>query len=63
MLHANFSRQQMPLIETAWSTLDAAHDLQDWRAVECCRRVIDASLRGSSPARSDLKTIAGFFHN
>lgn len=55
------SYRQTPLIETAWSTLDAAHDLRDWSAVECCRRVIDASLRGSSPSRTDLKTVVGFF--
>lgn len=61
MLYTDVACLQMPLIDIAWSTLDAAHDLQDWPAVACCRRVIDANLRGSAPARSDLKTVVGFF--
>jgi hypothetical protein len=61
MLDANISSAENPLIDTAWSTLDAATDVQDWLAVEACRRVIDASLCGKTPAESDLKTVFGFF--
>lgn len=61
MLNTIDIHPETPLIDTAWSTLDAANDLRDWSTVESCRRVIDASLRGGAPARSDLKTVFGFF--
>jgi hypothetical protein len=61
MLATNVSHIERPLIDTAWSTLDAANDLRDWPVVEACRRVIDASLCGKTPAEADLNTIFGFF--
>ena len=48
MLTADSACVQTPLIDTAWSILEAANDLRDWRAVEACRQVIDESLRGRS---------------
>ena len=63
MLNTNVSGMEKPLIDLAWSTLDAANDLRDWTAVEACRRVIDASLCGETPAETDLRTISGFFGN
>ena len=50
-----------PLIDTAWTILEAANELGDVSAVEACRRIIDATLRGGTPAPSDLSTISGFF--
>jgi hypothetical protein len=49
------------LLDTAWTILEAANDLGDATAVEACRRVIDAALRGGTPAQSDVNTIFGFF--
>ena len=50
-----------PLIDTAWSVLDAANDLRDIAAVEACRRVIDANLRGDASAQSDMNVVLEFF--
>jgi len=61
MLNLDVTCSEIPLIDTAWSTLDAANDLKDWQTVDSCRRVIDASLRGGAPARPDLKIVFGFF--
>jgi hypothetical protein len=52
---------EKPLMDTAWTILEAAIDLGDGAAVEACRRVIDATLRGGTPAQSDIKAISGFF--
>jgi hypothetical protein len=50
-----------PLVDTAWSVLDAANDLRDTITVEACRRVIDATLRGGAPAQSDMNFVFDFF--
>lgn len=50
-----------PLMDTAWTTLEAANDLGDGATIEVCRRVIDASLRGVAPASSDISIIFDFF--
>jgi hypothetical protein len=50
-----------PLMDTAWTILEAANDLGDRATVEVCRRIIDASLRGQPPAESDVNTILSFF--
>jgi hypothetical protein len=47
--------------ETAWTVLDAANDLGDSMTVDACRRVIDADLRGETPARSDVAVLNAFF--
>jgi len=47
--------------DPAWTVLDAANDLGDMATVNACRRVIDANLRGDTPATSDMAVIAGFF--
>jgi hypothetical protein len=47
--------------ETAWTVLDAANDLGDIITVDACRRVIDADLRGETPARSDIAVLSAFF--
>jgi hypothetical protein len=49
------------LTDTAWTILEAANDLGDRATVEVCRRVIDASLRGAAPAKSDIDVIFDFF--
>ena len=49
------------LIDTAWTILEAANDLGDRTTVEVCRRVIDASLRGAAPSKSDINIIFAFF--
>jgi len=47
--------------ETAWTVLDAANDLGDMLTVDACRRVIDADLRGDTPAISDMELVTAFF--
>jgi hypothetical protein len=49
------------LLDTAWTILEAANDLGDRETVEVCRRVIDASLHGVAPAKSDINVIFDFF--
>jgi hypothetical protein len=61
MLNTNVTTIEKPLIDTAWSTLEAANDFRDWDVVEACRRVIDASFRDATPAHSDLRTVYSFF--
>jgi hypothetical protein len=50
-----------PLMDTAWTILEAANDLGDQTTVEVCRRAIDALLRGRTPTQSDVNAILGFF--
>jgi hypothetical protein len=50
-----------PLLDTAWAILEAANDLHDVATVEACRRVIDATLRGDTPAQSDTDVIFDYF--
>jgi len=50
-----------PLMDTAWTILEAANDLGDGATVEACRRVIDTTLRGETPAQSDMNVIFDFF--
>ena len=50
-----------PLLIAAWTVLDAANDLRDYSAVEACRRVLDATYRGSSPRPNDLDVMFDFF--
>ena len=52
---------ERPTGETAWTVLDAAHELGDTFTVDACRRVIDADLRGEAPARSDVAVLTAFF--
>ena len=52
---------ERPAGETAWTVLDAANDLGDSMTVDACRRVIDADLRGETPARSDVAVLTAFF--
>ena len=47
--------------ETAWTVLDAANDLGDTFTIDACRRVIDADLRGETPATSDMAVLTAFF--
>ena len=50
-----------PLLDTAWTILEAANDLRDVATVEACRRVIDATFRGGVPAQADINIIHAFF--
>ena len=51
-----------PLLDTAWTILEAANDLRDVATVDACRRVVDATLRGGAPAQSDINVILEFFN-
>ena len=51
-----------PLLDTAWTILEAANDLRDVATVDACRRDIDATLRGGAPAQSDINVILEFFN-
>ena len=50
-----------PLLDTAWTILEAANDLGDAATVEACRRVIDATFRGAAPVQSDISIVLKFF--
>jgi hypothetical protein len=50
-----------PLLDTAWAILEAANDLRDVATVETCRRVIDATLRGDLPAKTDIDVMFDYF--
>lgn len=58
----NASGAAKPLLDTAWSILEAAHEVRDLATVEACRRVIDATFSGVEPAPSDLTIVMGFFN-
>jgi hypothetical protein len=51
-----------PLLDTAWTILEAANDLRDVATVDACRRVIDATFRGGVPAQADINIIHDFFN-
>jgi hypothetical protein len=51
-----------PLLDTAWSILEAANEVRDAATVDACRRVIDATFRGAQPAESDMNIVLGFFN-
>lgn len=53
--------QERPSGDAAWTVLDAANELGDTFTVDACRRVIDADLRGESPAGSDIAVLSAFF--
>jgi hypothetical protein len=48
-------------VEMAWLVLEAANDLGDHDAVEACRRVIDANLKGGLAPPSDVHLIVHYF--
>jgi hypothetical protein len=51
-----------PLLDTAWSILEAANEVRDAATVDACRRVIDATFRGAQPAASDMSIVLDFFN-
>jgi hypothetical protein len=51
-----------PLLDTAWSILEAANEVRDAATVDACRRVIDATFRGAQPAQADMSIVLGFFN-
>ena len=51
-----------PLLDTAWSILEAANEVRDTATVDACRRVIDATFRGAQPAAADMNIVMGFFN-
>lgn len=48
-------------LEAAWLVLEAANDLGDHAAVEACRRVIDANLKGRLAPLADVHLIVDYF--
>ena len=50
-----------PLLDTAWTILEAANDLRDTATVDACRRVIDADPNGTLASRSDLHIVLDYF--
>jgi hypothetical protein len=63
LLRSNASESQLDRspADMAWLVLEAANDLGDEATVEACRRVIDADLKGSSPAPADLQVVVHYF--
>ncbi|MFL6791574.1 MAG: hypothetical protein ACJ8EE_10445 [Bradyrhizobium sp.] len=62
MIADQLSATAKPLLDSAWTILDAANDLRDAATVEACRRVIDATFRGGAPAQSDINIVLDFFN-
>jgi hypothetical protein len=56
------SQPAKPLLDTAWTILEAANDLRDTATVDACRRVIDETFRGGAPAQPDINLILEFFN-
>jgi hypothetical protein len=54
-------RRDTPLLDQAWTVLEAANDIGDHVVVEIARRVIDARLRCEPPRSSDLYVIFTFW--
>lgn len=54
-------RSDVSATEMAWLVLDAANDLGDHQAVEACRRVIDANLKGRAAPPSDVHLVVDYF--
>ena len=48
-------------LDMAWLVLEAANDLGDHDAVEACRRVIDANLKGRLASQSDEHLVVDYF--
>jgi hypothetical protein len=48
-------------VDAAWIVLEAANDLGDHATVEVCRRVIDASLKGTLATARDLHVVGEYF--
>jgi hypothetical protein len=48
-------------LDAAWIVLEAANDLGDHATVEACRRVIDASLNGTTASPHDLHVVTEYF--
>jgi hypothetical protein len=61
IVQLNAETSSSPLLDTAWAILEVANDLSDTATVETCRRIIDATLRGDNPARSDIDVIFDYF--
>lgn len=55
------SKSDVSSMEMAWHVLEAANDLGDAAAVEACRRVIDAGLKGRPAPPSDVHLIVEYF--
>ena len=48
-------------VDAAWIVLEAANDFGDHATVESCRRVIDASLNGTSASPADIHVVVEYF--
>jgi hypothetical protein len=55
------SGADQPPVDMAWLVLEAANDFGDQRAIDACRRVIDADLNGVRASQSDLRLISDYF--
>jgi hypothetical protein len=55
------SKQDGGALDTARTVLEAATDFKDEATAAVCRRVIEASSNGRTPALSDLQIINNYF--
>jgi hypothetical protein len=58
---ANEFAPERASIDAAWVVLEAAIDFGDAATIDACRRVIDASLKGTLVAESDLLIVNDYF--
>ena len=54
-------KQDGGALDTARTVLEAATDFRDEATAEVCRRVIEASMKGTQPSLSDLRIINNYF--
>ncbi len=61
VMPAGEPKSDVSSMEMAWLVLEAANDLGDQDAVEACRRVIDANLKGRLAPQSDIHVVVDYF--
>jgi hypothetical protein len=54
-------KQDGGALDTARTVLEAANDFRDEATAAVCRRVIEASMKGTQPSLSDLRIINNYF--
>jgi hypothetical protein len=55
------SKQDGGVLDTARTVLEAANDFRDEETAAVCRRVIEASMKGTQPTLADLRIINNYF--
>ena len=59
--HSEMPKQDGGALDAARTVLEAANDFKDEATAAVCRRVIEASMKGTQPSLSDLRIINNYF--